>query len=130
MDRVEVPRVNADFWVVKICDAMDARHKEWHKIKGRWPLLALAAFMCLCGASAILQGKDAELVRQFGELASVVSFVGLPAFVGWLVRDRLRLKAIPQEDAAAVAELTTRGYEYIQGPPSRIYRAMQQRSAP
>jgi hypothetical protein len=122
MDKVTVPRAEADFWVVKLCDEMDARHKERGNISDRFPILVLAALICLSGCSAILKGKDADLVRQFGELASVVSFGGLPFFVGWIVRDRFRLKAIPREDAATEADLASRGYEYWPGDEGRIYR--------
>ena len=115
MDKVEIPRERADFWVVKLCDEVDARASEHRRIRGRFPVLALAGFVCLCGISAIVQGKDAELVRQFGELASVVSFFGLPVSVGWIIRDWMRTKAIPREDAATETDLARRGYEYVQG---------------
>jgi hypothetical protein len=112
----------ADFWIAKLCREIDRRRDESARISERMPLLAFAALACVSGVSSILHGQDAELVRIWGQLASAVSFGGVPVFVGWLIRDRMRRSDIAREDAAAYAELERRGYEHVHGTPPYILK--------
>lgn len=125
MKTVKVLRDEAHPFAAKLCKEIDARWEEWLRIREvRFPLLVFALVLAVGGASAILHGEDAELVRNFGELASAFSFGGIPVFGGWLIADQLRLKAISRENTAAYAELTRLGYEHIHGEKRHLYRVL------
>ena len=121
MGNTSVPRDQVGVWVAHLCNGIDARHAESGKIRERFVLLAVAAFLALMGVSRFLTGNAVGLVESFGQLAATFPFGGLPFFVGWIVRDRFRLRAIARENAHAYAELEKRGYEYF-GGLTHVYR--------
>lgn len=113
MERVRFE--DAGFYVAELCRRIDEGGKEVHRINGRGPVLWVGALLAWGGIVSILRGKDAELLRMFGEGAYTLSFGGFVLCAGWAVRDIIRRRALRAQTDAAYRELGRRGYEYWDG---------------